>query len=1320
MTDRPAEEPRGSRDGRVVTFYSFKGGTGRTMALANVAWILAANGHRVLAADWDLESPGLDRFFQPFFVDKEARDAAGIIDLIRAYERTAMQTDPGERAGIYGPHARVHQYSFSLNWDFPDGGCLDYLSPGKMNLDYVASLTAMDWDSFYQTLDGGEFLDALRADMKRNYDYVLIDSRTGFSDISQICTVHLPDVLVDCFTLSTQGIEGAAEVAARVRKRKDRPIRLLPVPMRVDQAEKKKVDDGRLVAIRHFPGLPEDMTDAQRREYWASVEIPYQAFYAYEETLAVFGDKPELPGSLLAAFERLTARITDGAVTSLPLMDEQIRLRTADMFTRRGPVAGELIVVESLAEDQAWAEWIAAVLRDAGLEVRHQALDSADPGLAADEDPVGEAEASLPKYSRSLVLVSAAYVSRRRVLTPRLGKADLAVYVTPSSSLMEFTTASAVSLSGVQEAEAIERLRRLLGLSGRPPAESSAGALRYPGVEPRIFEAPARNAQFTGRAANLGELRERLGESVASGVAQIVLQGLGGVGKTQVATEYVQRFRTDYDLVWWIDCAESAFIDASLADLGERMRTVFGLNVVPSANAADVTRQVLDLLSRGSLRWLLVFDNADEVDAIRPFVPAGGGHVLITSRNRAWSESGARLLPVDVFTRPESVTHLRQRVTSIARGEADQIASALGDLPLAVATTGALLAESAYTVSSFLEELERQPDRTLTSIGLLSDHPERVSRAWDVSLNRLREQSPAATRLLELCSITAPRVSLNLIYTPEMASLLEPFDAKLKDKMVIARVVQEINRLALIKLDRGVGELAVHVLVQEVVRDRMGGRLLEARRDVHRILVAARPRRDVDDPETWPRYRLIWPHLEASRAMRSDEEAVRQLYVDRVRYIYIRGDLERGRRLARDVEAAWMELEEAADAAAAQVLHEQLLQLRFNLGNVLRAQGRIDEARELNEGVLREQQDSLGPDHPHTLMTAGSLAADLRVVGRYREALEMDQRTYQAWTDIYGEDYPRTLSAANNLGLSLRLNGATTDAMRQNADTYERRRVTLGPRHRQTLESARSVAWDMLEAGEYAEAVVQVQDAYRTAAEILGADDRISLDLQMLLGIAMRSTGHAADAEIHFDAALTGLGKRGYDQSSSEVLACRLSQATNMLLLDRFAAAAAEVRQVLVVYEERLGPEHPYTLACLLNLGAALRYGDELDEAMRTIRRAVDGFTVTLGAEHRYTLAAEMCEGVLHAVRGELEAAELIESAAADTMARVLGPAHPDTLRCRANLLLTRHERGDHTAIGYRAGVIDQLSAMIGEEHPTIVTLRAERRLMRSIDPEAF
>ena len=206
-----------SRHGRIITFYSYKGGTGRTMALANVAWILAANGYRVLVADWDLESPGLHRFLYPF-VERVVRDANGIIDLIRNYERVAARSDDDEREKHIAEHARIQRYAFSLKWEFPGEGTLDFLSPGKQDRNYMATLSALDWDTFYGTLKGGEFLDAVREDMRRHYDYVLIDSRTGLSDIADICTVHLPDILVNCFALSTQSIEGAVQTQCHLAK----------------------------------------------------------------------------------------------------------------------------------------------------------------------------------------------------------------------------------------------------------------------------------------------------------------------------------------------------------------------------------------------------------------------------------------------------------------------------------------------------------------------------------------------------------------------------------------------------------------------------------------------------------------------------------------------------------------------------------------------------------------------------------------------------------------------------------------------------------------------------------------------------------------------------------------------------------------------------------------------------------------------------------------------------------------------------------------------------------------------------------------------
>ena len=116
--------------GEVVTFFSFKGGTGRTMALANVAWILASQGKRVLVVDWDLDSPGLHKFFHPF-LDADLYDStAGVVDIISDFARAATHSQ--ERPEDWHlKYARVLPHAISLDWSFPEGGTLDIISAGR-------------------------------------------------------------------------------------------------------------------------------------------------------------------------------------------------------------------------------------------------------------------------------------------------------------------------------------------------------------------------------------------------------------------------------------------------------------------------------------------------------------------------------------------------------------------------------------------------------------------------------------------------------------------------------------------------------------------------------------------------------------------------------------------------------------------------------------------------------------------------------------------------------------------------------------------------------------------------------------------------------------------------------------------------------------------------------------------------------------------------------------------------------------------------------------------------------------------------------------
>ena len=1330
MSDLPPEEPR---NGCVVTFYSYKGGTGRTMALANVAWILASTGHRVLVADWDLESPGLHRFFSPF-LDQAVRDAPGIIDMVRDYEWVATASDDEERRRAHiAEHARIQKYAISLrHWSFPDDGSLDFLSPGRQNRDYLATLSALDWDNFYSTLSGGEFLDALRDDMKAHYDYALIDSRTGLSDVADVCTVHLPDVLVDCFTLSTQGVDGAAQVARRIEEQFGfRSIRVLPVPMRVDPSEQERVEASRVFAQRRFENLPAGMTAAQRRTYWANVEVPYRPYYAYEEMLAVFGDTSGVPGSMLSSYERITGYITDGAVTGLPQIDEDLRNNTRAKFERKAPLDSKQIIIEFLPEDQIWAEWIAAVLGASGFIVRDRRLE--EHAAEAGDDADGP---------RTLTVVSAAYITWRRndrhgaatVGTPdgelddvaRPGepaRSGFAVYVTTSRALPEFSPAFSVSLAGARdETDAVNRLERLFHMVA--DLEDRGTTLpRYPGAEPRVIRGVgARNDRFTGRETDLWELREQLQSSSPAVVRPITLQGTAGVGKTAIALEYVHRFKNDYDLVWWLECGRFEDIDTKLAELSPFLGERFGVSVPASATIAERARLVLDVLAEGEIvpRWLLIYDNAEKIEAIRGFLPASGGQVLITSQNRGWTDLGARPFSVNEFRREESVEYLLRVVPSLTPKEADDVAVALGDLPVAITAVAAFLRDTAYPVADLLGRLENESPSAL-AVGALADYPSGVAAAWDLPINLLRERSPAAARLLELCSVMAPQIALDLVYSPAMVELLKPYDEALAEPLIMGKVVQEATKQNLLRLDSNTKHIHMHRVVQTAVRSRLMSpeQVAAARDDVQRVLLAARPDTDVDDPATWNRYRLIWPHLSFAEVVSSAHDRVRQLIIDRVRYLWVVSDLDRAGREAVRAADRWEEMLAASPATATgRALRIQLLQLRYQLANIRRSQSRFQEALEMDEEDLAGQTELLGSDHPHTLITAGGLAADLRALGRYHEALERDEVTYPSWIGQYGETNLRTLQAANNLAVSYRLTGDVSAALQLDRDTHQRAVATLGVDHPWTLLAERNLARDLLEAGEYTEAAAIAERVYRACAAELGTGSAAALDAQVLHGIALRSAGQERDAEPQFEEALRRLTDR-FGALSSAALACRLSKSVNLLSLERFGDAVDEIRPVLAEYERSLGPDHPHSLVCWVNLASALRLMLVQDEAVEAIYTASKGLTRVLGPEHPYTLAAAMVDGVLLADQRDFDKAAELETRTADALAHTLGAGHPDTLRCRANLLLTRRDLGEDTT-AERDQVVTQLELQLGAEHPSVATLRGERRLLRALDPQPF
>ena len=193
----------------IVTFYSYKGGTGRTMAMVNVAIELIAQGSSVLMVDFDLEAPGLDTFCK----GQSSNQSRGVVDFIHSYLAT------GEV-----PDVREYVYEDLSPLDAP--GKLLIMPAGAQDHDYDARFRGIDWDYLYRHQDGFLLFEDLKAQWKKvlNVDYVLVDSRTGHTDVGGICTRQLPDAVVFFFFPNEQNRRGLATIVDLVRSEKDGPL----------------------------------------------------------------------------------------------------------------------------------------------------------------------------------------------------------------------------------------------------------------------------------------------------------------------------------------------------------------------------------------------------------------------------------------------------------------------------------------------------------------------------------------------------------------------------------------------------------------------------------------------------------------------------------------------------------------------------------------------------------------------------------------------------------------------------------------------------------------------------------------------------------------------------------------------------------------------------------------------------------------------------------------------------------------------------------------------------------------------------------------
>jgi hypothetical protein len=598
---------------------------------------------------------------------------------------------------------------------------------------------------------------------------------------------------------------------------------------------------------------------------------------------------------------------------------------------------------------------------------------------------------------------------------------------------------------------------------------------------------PARNAAFTGREELLGAVRGALLSDDRTVVQ--ALRGMGGVGKTQLAIEYAHRFAGEYDVVWWINAEQSSLIGEQFALLAARLGC--GEQGLP----LPLLRQSVLNELRDRQSWLLVFDNPESPEDIADWLPGGAGHVLITSRSNGWAEIA---LPVEIgpLARAESVTILRGRVRTLTDSEADRVAAAVGDLPLAVAQAAGYLAETAMPADEYVSLLAERAAEMLDE-GRPSSYRLSLAAVVRLAVDHLRSQDPAAAELAGGCAFLAAEPIPGPWFPAAAAGLPASLGAPCADPVAWRRVLARLGRSALARVD-GEG-LVMHRLTQAIIRGLLSPEEATAARDLASAVVAANDPGDPDRPETWPGWARVLPHLLALDPAASPSTDLRDLACDAAWYLRARGDARAAHDLARQLSQRWR------DRLGADDVH--VLWAVNTLADALRELGRFAEARELDEDSLSRERRLRGEDHQNTLVSASNLAVDLRELGDLIAARELDEETLVRRRRVLGEDHPDTLMSASNLAVDLSQLGESAVAREFDEETLARRQRVLGEDHPDTLASLNNLAMDLSELGDFEAARRLDEETLARRRRVLGDDHPDTLMSASNLAVDLRDLG---------------------------------------------------------------------------------------------------------------------------------------------------------------------------------------------------------------------
>jgi tetratricopeptide (TPR) repeat protein len=580
----------------------------------------------------------------------------------------------------------------------------------------------------------------------------------------------------------------------------------------------------------------------------------------------------------------------------------------------------------------------------------------------------------------------------------------------------------------------------------------------------------ARNPFFTGRE----EVLEQVWVTLDRG-GRAAARGLAGVGKTQMAIEYAYRYRNDYSHIFWVRAEQLEELITDYGDMAQALQ-LQGWDQPDRQAVAQLAKRWLETNDC----WLLILDNADDLQRVRPFLPVANGHILLTTRAQALGDV-AQPISVDKMPPYESRRLLFSRARidqSTASSEemaaAVALVAELDGLPLALDQAGAYVEEQCLTLEEYHALFESEKAALLRERGqLASDHPS-VTVTFTLAFEKVAQQNAAAADLLRVCAFLAPDAIPEEIFTT--GQLGDALSEVAKSPLQLRQTIADATRLSLISRDAQNKTLTLHRLVQVVLREMMAE--LQRQQWVEQAVAAVNvvfP--DPEEYENWPQCRRLATHAHAlvpwlKRYLLVSEAAVRLL--NQTGYYYN----AQGR--YGEVEPMYTE----ALAMQKQLLgevHPDVALILNNLAVLYDDQGRAGEAETLYIEALVMRKQLLGEVHPDVAISLNNLAVLYDNQGRVEEAETLYIEALAMQRQLFGEVHPDVALSLNNLAYLYYSQGRYGEAEPFYIEALAMRKQLLGEVHPNVATSLNNLAKLYDNQGRYGES----EPLYRQAVALL-------------------------------------------------------------------------------------------------------------------------------------------------------------------------------------------------------------------------------------------